>query len=509
MDGVAGPIVEFRGIVKNYPGTRALDGVSMEITHGSVHGLVGANGAGKSTLGKVLGGATRPDDGRMFVEGRPVKFSGSRDALQHGIARVAQELALVPRLNVMQNVFLGVEPKRRGLVLRRKMRQLYDDLVGEYGFALSPYLEVGRMRLADQQKVEILRAVNRKARLIIMDEPTSSLTKDEVITLHEMIRHLNGKGTTVIYVSHFLDEVLAIADTVTVMRNGQVVRTSKATEETPASLVGGMFGCEAATECFDEKSAVTVETVVLEATDLCREKVVRNVSLAIRSGEIVGLAGLVGSGRSEVARAICGVDAIDGGTIKVDGVEQNFRFPRDAFRAGVAFVPESRKQDGLCMQLSLRENTTLPHLWSGIVSRAGVVQIRSERSKVESLLKSLSVEPPRPELTVESLSGGNQQKVVFGKCLFRQPRVLILDEPTRGVDVDSRANIHRLIQGLARQGVAILLISSDIEEVLGLSHRVLVMRGGEVVREFPADPSMGDVMNACFGLATSERECET
>ncbi|MBN1321374.1 MAG: sugar ABC transporter ATP-binding protein [Thermoleophilia bacterium] len=503
MDGATDVKVQVRGVSKYYPGTCALDDVNLDIVRGSVHALVGANGAGKSTLGMVIGGAIPADKGDIILDGKPIRLTSSREGLRHGIARVAQELALCPLLSVVQNVFLGVESKRFGRVLRGEMRRRYDELVAEAGFALDPDIPVERLSSANQQKVEILRAVGRKASLIIMDEPTSSLTKDEVAVLQKLIEHLKEQGRTIVYVSHYLEEVLAVADTVTVMRNGRIVRTSPAKDETPATLVSGMFGIETAEETFPPKAPLCSDDIVLEACGLNREGTLNDVSLSIRRGEIVGLAGLVGSGRSEVARAIAGVDRMDSGTIRVEGAELKLRGPKDAIRAGVAFVPESRKAEGLCLGRSLSENITLPHHWAGVVSRAGFLGRRTERTKVEEILRALSVQPPRAAAIPNELSGGNQQKVVMCKCLFRTPKVLVLDEPTRGVDVNARRAIHGLITDLAKQGVGVLLISSDIEEVLGLSHRVLVLRGHRVIKEFPTDPEMADIMNACFGLPTA------
>jgi ABC-type sugar transport system ATPase subunit len=485
------------GIGKRYSGTKALDDVSLDIVGGSVHALVGANGAGKSTLGKIVGGMIRPDDGVMEVDGRPVKYPTPSHARSDGIALIAQELALVPQLTVMENVFLGVEPKRRGMLVKRRMKQQYSELVSRWGFKLSRDALVGGLRTADQQKVEILRAVACDARVIVMDEPTSSLTHVEVRTLHQMIRTLQESGTTIVYVSHFLDEVLELADTVTVLRNGKLVRTAPAAQETEASLVSGMFGAAAEAEHF-EKPERTSGQIVFEARGLKREGVINDVSFTIHQGEIVGLAGLVGSGRTELARAIAGADALDAGSVLVDGREIRIRTPRDAIDAGIAFLPESRKKDGLFMELTLAANTTFTHTKS--VSRRGFLRPLDERRKARSLLQALSVQPPSPSARASSLSGGNQQKVLFARWLFKQPRVLILDEPTRGVDVGARAAIHRLINDLAREGAAILMISSELEEVLGLAHRVLVIRRGALVREFQADPPLGDVMEAAFGL---------
>jgi len=313
-----------------------------------------------------------------------------------------------------------------------------------------------------------------------------------------MIRSLRERGRTIVYVSHFLDEVLGLVDTVTVLRSGHLVRTGPASEETEESLVAGMFGAAAEAEHFEKPKHLT-SPVVLDVSGLNRKGVLSDISLQIRAGEIVGLAGLVGSGRSELARAIAGADPIDRGTITVDGTKRQIRSPADAMAAGMAFLPESRKDDGLFLGLSLSANTTFADLPS-VASRFGVLRLALERRKTSALLKLTSVEPPVPSAKVVNLSGGNQQKVLFARWLFRNPRVLILDEPTRGVDVSARAAIHRLVNNLAAEGTAVLLISSEIEEVLGLAHRVLVMRRGSITTEFGADPPLEAVMEAAFGL---------
>jgi rhamnose transport system ATP-binding protein len=485
-------------IGKRYSGTKALDNVSVEVAGGTVHGLVGANGAGKSTLGKIIGGVIRPDDGQLFVDDRPVRYTSPREARVDGIATISQELSPMPHMSVIENVYFGIEPRRFGLVQWRQLRKQYDDLVSEWGFELDGNAKVGALRTADKQKAEILRAVASDARVIVMDEPTSSLTSVETNTLHRMIRILRERGKTIVYVSHFLDEVLELADTVTVLRSGRLVRTGPVAEETEESLVAGMFGAAAAAEHF-EKRQDTTAPVVLDVSGLSRKGILRDVSLQIRAGEIVGLAGLIGSGRSELARAIAGADPIDGGTIAVDGTVRRIRTPADAIAAGIAFLPESRKDDGLFLNLSIAANTTFADVGS-VASGLGILRLTQERGETSSLLKLLSVEPPVPSAKVAKLSGGNQQKVMFARWLFRNPRVLILDEPTRGVDVAARAAIHRLINNLAAEGTAVLMISSEIEEVLGLAHRVLVMRRGSVTREFRADPPLDTVMEAAFGL---------
>jgi ABC-type sugar transport system ATPase subunit len=487
-------------IGKRYAGTSALDDVSLEIKAGSVHALVGANGAGKSTLGKVIGGVVRPDDGEMFVDGRPVKYATPREARGDGIATIAQELALCPAMSVMENVFLGIEPRRSGLTNRRLMRKQYAELIARSGFELDGDSKVGSLRTADQQKVEILRAVQSDAKVIVMDEPTSSLTSVETKALHKMTRSLRDQGKTIVYVSHFLDEVLDLADTVTVLRSGHLVRTGPAASETEETLVAAMFGAAAEAEQFEKPPASTAP-VMLAVEGLRRAGVLHDISLTVRKGEIVGLAGLVGSGRTELARAIAGADPHDGGKITVDGKEHRIRSPAHALAAGIAFLTEERKKDGLFMELSLAANTTFADVPA--VSARGILRRPAERFRTRQLLNSLNVDPPLPAAKANSLSGGNQQKVLFARLLFRNPKVLILDEPTRGVDVAARAAIHGLINDLAKEGVAVLMISSEIEEVLGLAHRVLVMRRGAITREFAADPPIGDVMEAAFGLSGS------
>ena len=346
-----GRAVRLVAIGKRYSGTKALDNVSVEVAGGTVHGLVGANGAGKSTLGKIIGGVIRPDDGQLFVDDRQVRYTSPREARIDGIATISQELSPMPHMSVIENVYFGIEPRRFGLVQWRQMRRQYEELVSLWGFELDGNAKVGMLRTADKQKTEILRAVAADARVIVMDEPTSSLTSVETKTLHRMIRTLREGGRTIVYVSHFLDEVLELADTVTVLRSGHLVRTAPVAEETEESLVAGMFGAAAEAEHFEKPRNLTTP-VVLDVSGLHRKGVLRDISLQIRAGEIVGLAGLVGSGRSELARAISGADPIDGGTIAVDGTARAIRSPADAMAAGMAFVPESRKDDGLFLELS-------------------------------------------------------------------------------------------------------------------------------------------------------------
>jgi ABC-type sugar transport system ATPase subunit len=492
--------IELRAVSKRYGNVRAVDGVSLSIAAATVHALVGANGAGKSTLGKMIAGAIAVGEGQILVDGEPVDLASPRDALGHGVALIAQELALAPDMTVLDNVYLGVEPRRAGVVSRGELRDRFDALLASSGFHVPRDATVRSLSIADQQKVEILRALSRGATVIVMDEPTSSLTRDEAQRLHTLIRDLRARGVTIVYVSHFLDEVLALADEITILRNGRLIRTGPAAVETEASIVTGMLG-HAASADYPAREPAAAGAPVLRATGLRRDGILHDIDLTVGAGEIVGLAGLVGSGRSELARALFGADALDGGTIELDGEPVGTLTPARAFALGIAMVPENRKEQGLLLDQSVAANTTLPFLPTrSRIARFGWLSKRAERDEVRALLADLSVKPASPSALVKTMSGGNQQKVLFGKCLFGEPRVLILDEPTRGVDVGARRAIHELTGSLAARGVGIVLISSDLEEVLGLAHRVLVMRRGAIVAEFGADPSMDAVMEAAFGV---------
>jgi simple sugar transport system ATP-binding protein/ribose transport system ATP-binding protein len=489
--------VVLRGVDKRFGGVQALRAIGLEIERGAIHGLVGENGAGKSTLGKIVSGVHRPDDGELWVDGRRVSYSSPRDALRDGLTIITQEPTLVPHRSVLENVYLGLEDRTAGVVERRKLRRRYAELVERADLELPANAHAGSLRVADQQKVEILRAIARDAHLIVMDEPTSALTTDESARLFEIVRRLRDRGTTIIYVSHLLEEVLALVDSVTVLRDGKVVRTAPAAEETPERLVSAMLG-RSMELVFPDKSDVPDDAqVVLSVRGLSRPPAVHDVSFHIREGEILGLAGLIGSGRSEVARAIFGADRPTAGDILVGGQQVRLRTPRAAVRAGIALLPEDRKTQGLLMLRSIVDNVTLPHLDE--VSRLSVIASRGERKAAVTLMDQVDVRAKGPTAKVSTLSGGNQQKVLFAKWLFTPPRIFIADEPTRGVDVGAKRAIYDLIQSLAAEGKAVLLISSEHEEILGLAHRVLVMRGGRIVAELDRNAmSEESILRAAF-----------
>ena len=500
--------VELRGVAKRFGGVQALADVDLAIERGSIHGLVGENGAGKSTLGKIVAGVHRLDAGELWVDGRRVDYRSPRDALRDGVTIIAQEPTLVPHRSVLENVFLGIESGRAGVVDEGVLRRRYSELVEQAQLVLPPGRLARTLRVADQQKVEVLRTMARDARLVVMDEPTSALTADEAERLFEVVRRLRERGTTIIYVSHFLEEVLALVDTVTVLRDGRLVRTAPAAGETPERLVAAMLGRSIELTFPDRLFPPADAPVRLSVRNLARPPHVEGVSLEVRAGEIVGLAGLIGSGRSEVARAIFGADHRDAGEIEVDGEPVRIRSPRQALRSGVVMLPEDRKAQGLHMLRSIVDNVTLPHL--DAVSRSGVVAARQERAGVVELIRRIDVRAKGPSAKVSTLSGGNQQKVLFAKWLFRRPRVFIADEPTRGVDVGAKRAIYELIHSLAAEGMAVLLISSEHEEVLGLAHRVLVMRGGRIVAELDREAmSEGAVLQAAFATDAAEGRAST
>ena len=496
---------EFRGVSKRFGGVKALSDIDLAISPSTIHALVGENGAGKSTLGKILAGVHRPDGGKLAVHGRTVDYRSARDALVDGITIIAQEPTLVPHRSVLENVFLGVESSMAGVVDRRRLTRRYRSLVESTGIELPAHRLARTLSVADQQKVEILRAIARDARFIIMDEPTSALTSDEVEKLFGLIRRFRDGGTTIVYVSHFLAEVLELAETVTVLRDGRVVRTSPAVRETPESLVTAMLGRTLGLAFPDKAPFPADAPVVLSVRNLSRPPVVDDVSFEIRAGEIVGLAGLIGSGRTEVARAIFAADKSTSSSIEIAGVRLRARSPREAIRQGVVMVPEDRKSQGLLMLRSVVENVTLPHLAD--VSMGGVLESQAERRRAGDLVTRLDVRTKSVRARVNTLSGGNQQKVLFAKWLFHRPRVFIADEPTRGVDVGAKRAIYELIRSLAAEGIGVLLISSEHEEVLGLAHRVLVMRHGRIVAEFTQETMSEDaVLHAAF--ATHQKQDE-
>jgi len=475
--------VELVRVSKRFGRARALDGVSLSVAHGSIHALVGENGAGKSTLGKIVAGEYIADEGELLLNGTPVSLHSPRAALEYGIATIAQEPSIVPHLSVAENVLLGAEPSGGGFVRRRALARSYDALAESVGFDLPGSLLAGRLRIAEQQQVEILRALSRDAQLIIMDEPSAALTGPDSAKLHRVIRQLADGGKTVLLISHFLREVLDLAAKVTVLRDGRLIATSDTSGATEASLVEAMLG-RPLTAAFPRKQPPRADApVVLSVRSLTAPGVV-DASLDVRAGEVVGLAGLVGAGRTELARAIFGTSRATAGEAVHEGRRLGHS-PRRSLRAGVAMIPESRTDEGLIMMRSVLENVSLARL--GSLCRAGLVRRGAEREAAGRVLARCDVRGGGRAAAVRTLSGGNQQKVLFARTLLCEPSVVLADEPTRGVDVGAKRAIYDLLAALAGEGLGVLLISSELEEIIGLSHRVLVMRGGRIVAELTGD----------------------
>ncbi|MBK8134787.1 MAG: sugar ABC transporter ATP-binding protein [Chloroflexi bacterium] len=480
------PILVLKDIEKRFPGVHALRGVAFDVRPGEVHALLGENGAGKSTLIKIISGAHRPDAGVMLLDGQPVSLNNPNDAKHRGIATIYQELGLYPELSVAENIFTGHTPHRKFGPLKivdwpameSRAREILADLNIH---DLDVRRKVGSLNVGNRQRVEIAKALSLKARILIMDEPTAALTESDVERLFGIVRLLRDRGVGIIYISHRLNEVFELADRVTVLRDGQYVDTRMVKDVTEQELISMMVG-RTIDNLFPKMDA-KIGNVVLEVKDLHREPYTHGVSFNVRAGEIVGIAGLVGSGRSEMAQIVFGTLPAEKGQILIEGQPVHIRRPSDAVHHGIAYVPEDRGQQGLVRAMTLRENSTMAVLPK--VSRRTFIQRARETGMARDAIKQLAIRATGPEQIVNKLSGGNQQKVVVSKWLASNPRLLIMDEPTRGVDVGAKSEIHRLMSQLAAEnGLAILMISSELPEILGMSDRILVMREGRLVAEF-------------------------
>ncbi len=467
------------GISKTYAGVRALRDVSLELLAGEVHAIVGENGAGKSTLIRILTGAVQPDSGTLSIDGVPVSEHGPLAARDRGIAVVYQQPTLFPHLTVSENLALGLE---RTSNWRRidwaDRRRAAVSLLARAGAQIDPDRPAADLSMAEQQLVEIARALGSRARIIIMDEPTAALPADDVARLLTAVRELRTRGAGVVYITHRLDEVFELADRITVLRDGQRIDTRAASAFDRTSLISLMVGREMSAVYSHEPRAQPREVLAMRGVT-CHSAGVRDVTFSVGSGEIVGIAGLVGAGRTELARTVFGLTPADEGEIRIDGARVTLRTPREAIAHGIAYVPEDRRRHGVIGPMPVRTNVTLASL-SQFAGRLAVIRRGRERQAADRFVKELGIRPPFIDASVSSLSGGNQQKVALARWLLTNPRVLILDEPTQGVDVGAKADVHREMDRLAGQGVAILMISSDLQEVLAMSDRVVVMRRGTV-----------------------------
>ena len=472
-------ILKMEGISKSFPGVKALDQVNLTVRKGTVHAVMGENGAGKSTLMKILLGLYPQDEGTVYFKGKEVHFNNPRDALHNGLAMIHQELSTVRSRNVMQNIYLGKEItyKGTGVLNNKAMYAECKTLFESLGIGIDPMTPMSSLSVSRQQLCEIAKAISYNADLIIMDEPTSAITESEVELLFKMIDDLLKKGITIIYITHKMDEVFKIADDVSVYRDGHFINSVPAKETNQAELIKMMVGRELS-QMFP-KEEVEIKDTLLKVENLSSEGVFEDVSFELRRGEILGVAGLIGAGRSEVMEGVFGVRPISKGKIYINGAEVTIRTPRDAIRNRIAFLTEDRKHNGCLLPLSVRENTVIASLTK--YCRLGFINRRVCNEKSKEMQKAMNIKTPTIEQKIMNLSGGNQQKVLVGRWLLTDPNILIVDEPTRGIDVGAKSEIHKLITNLAKQGKGIIMISSELPEVLGMSDRVMVMSEGKLI----------------------------
>ena len=509
------PILEAKGVSKSFPGVRALQDVSVAIRPGEIHALVGENGAGKSTLIKLLTGVYQLDEGELLHRGKPVSFSNPRAAQLAGISTIYQEVNLVPLQSGARNLYLGREPRSRfGLIDFQKMNRDARALLRDFQIDADVEAPVSSLGLGAQQMISVARAIAVEANVVIMDEPTSSLESREVQTLFRLIDRLKTSGVAIIYVSHRLDELYQICDTVTVLRDGKLVHSGALSELPRVQLVATMLGRELLEQTSRQggltelRTGVPSSEVVLQADHLERRSLLHDISLDVHPGEVVGLGGLLGSGRSETAKAIMGAQALDSGTIAINGRQVRGGSPGHAIAAGIALLPEDRKLEGILPNLSIKDNIALAVLPR--ITTLGVVSDSKLDEIVASFMKRLNIRAYGPEQKVGTLSGGNQQKVLLARWLCLGPQLLILDEPTRGIDVGAKAEVRATIDDLAKDGLGVLLISSETEELVGQSHRIFVLKDGHVVDELTGDQvNEGELVHAIAGETPAAPESDT
>ena len=477
-------ILEMRNIVKVFPGVRALDGMSIKIRPGTVHAIAGENGAGKSTLMKVINGDYAPEEGEVVYKGKTLGKRTIMETIQMGISMIRQEMNPIRQMTIAENIFLGREPqKRKGFVDFKKLNENTNELLKELNMPFEASQKMDTLSIAAQQQVEIAKAISCNASVIIMDEPTSAISDHEIEILFEQIRNLKRKGVAIIYITHKMDEIMEIADEVTIIRDGAWISSGPIGDYTSDKIISLMVGRNIS-NIFPKEKAPIGDTV-LEVRELCSRGVFRNISFSVKEGEILGFAGLVGAGRTEVMRAVFGLDEYQSGEIFVNGKKAEIHRTEDAIAAGIAMVSEDRRAEGIIPVRSARENITLPFIKK--FRKHGLISKKAESRTAEKMIEKFQIKVSTPEQEIRNLSGGNQQKVILAKWLLGNPKVLILDEPTRGIDVGSKSEIHRLMCEYAKQGLAIIMISSELPEVLGMSDRIIVMRegriSGELIRE--------------------------
>jgi len=490
--------LRMEGISKSFPGVQALQEVNFEVTRGEIHALVGENGAGKSTLMKVLTGALHLDEGRIILRGEPVEIHSPSDSQELGISMIHQELSLIPYLNVGKNVYLGREPRRRipGFIDWKKLYSQTQELLGQLNLDVRARAEAQDLSIAQQQMVEVAKALSIEADLIAMDEPTSSLTDRETEVLFDVMRKLRDQGVAIIFITHRLEEVFEVSDRITVLRDGRHIATAPTAELNHNQVVQLMVGREL--DNMYPYSETKERGVALQADDLADGQELHGVSLELQGGQILGVAGLVGAGRTALAETLFGLRQATAGEIHIDGQVVKLHSAKQAIEHGLGFVPEDRKLQGLFLNMAVRENITMSS--TSLVSNFGFVNTNKANKLADEYVDKLDIRTPSLRQRIRNLSGGNQQKVIIARWLTLKPRVLILDEPTRGVDVGAKAEIHGLMRQLAEDGVAVLMISSELPEIIGVSDRILVMHEGRVTGRFERDEASQDmIMHAATG----------
>ena len=492
------PALEMRHISKSYPGVQAIKDVSLSVGEGEIHALLGENGAGKSTLMKILAGAEHRDGGEILIDGKPVSIESPQKAMELGVSIIYQEFNLVPYLSAGENIYLGREPRAAlpGFVDFKTLYRDAQQVIDALGVRIDARTPVNQLSVAQQQMIEIGKATSKKARIIVMDEPSATLTDHELVALFGLMRQLKSQGVSIIYISHRLEEIFEVCDKATIMRDGTHIATMDVKDLTRDEIIRLMVGRELKDAI--PKVPAALGAPALTVKHLNRTGVLHDINFEVRQGEVLGIAGLVGAGRTETARVIFGADALDSGTIEVFGKPVTIRSPQDAIRHGIGLVTEDRKQQGLVLGMAVRENNTLANL--GALSVAGFIKRNAEKREAEKYRQSLAIKTPTIEQTVQNLSGGNQQKVVLAKWLFTGSKILIFDEPTRGIDVGAKSEIYKLMNELAANGVAIIMISSELPEVLGMSDRILVMHEGRITGELSrADATQEKIMTLATG----------
>ena len=493
VQSAVAPLLRMTGIVKSFPGVRALDGVDLEVASGEVHALLGENGAGKSTLLKILAGAQSADSGTITISGEPVALTTPQDSQKRGVVTIYQEFTLAPNMSIADNVFIGREPGSRFFVDGRALARATEALIRRIGLDRSPDTLVRQLSVAEQQMVEIARALSMQSRLIVMDEPTSALSQAEVEKLFRLVLDLKAEGITTIFVTHRLEEVFRICDRYTVLRDGKNAGVGKVADTSVEGIIRQMVGRELnalnarRTGAEPGPVALAVENLVRQRTPTSPHAIeLRNVSLQVRRGEILGIAGLIGAGRTETARAIFGADPFDSGRVLIDGLEVAIRTPKEGIRHGIGLVPEDRKQQALFLSLAIKTNLSMAV--HDRISRWGVfIDSRKEDDLVAEYRKRLNIRMAHSDQLVGNLSGGNQQKVVLARWLALGPKILIVDEPTRGIDVGAKVEVHNLLFEMANAGIAVIAISSELPEILAISDRIVTMREGRVTGEILRD----------------------